>query len=290
MEQTGLVAARLAVWLCLLPAAGLPLYWLTASFPATRRVGAAGAGTRWAAAILALLAGLASAWWLLASVAAMADLPLTGLDRETVSAVADATPLGLVLKVRLAALAVLALAMVLRLPLVLPALAGLVALASAAFTGHAGATEGLAGMGHRLSDTVHLAAAACWIGALWTFLAGAIAGRDHASLELRLARFAAAGTAIVALLTVTGIANVLLITGWPMPILSRWSLVLALKLVLFGAMLALAALNRWRLTPALAAGRPGAARALRRSLAAETLCALGVLALVALLGTLDPSA
>jgi putative copper resistance protein D len=284
MEQTGLLAARAAVYLCLLPAAGLPLYCLTAG-----RVAAVGAGTRWATAFLAALAGIASVWWLLASVASMADLPLAALDRDLVLSVTEATPLGLALKLRLAALMVLAMAMLARMPLVAPAGAGLVAIGTAALTGHAGATEGGMGLLHRGADTVHLAAAACWIGALWSFLAGACAGEDDATLEQRLARFAAAGTAIVALLVVTGIANTVLITGWPIPLFSRWSAVLAAKLGLFAAMLCLAAFNRWRLTPALAAGVPGARTALRRSLAAETGCGVALLGLVALLGTLDPA-
>jgi putative copper resistance protein D len=70
---------------------------------------------------------------------------------------------------------------------------------------------------------------------------------------------------------------------------SLWSKVLAAKLLLFAAMLGLAALNRWRLTPALAANAAGSGKQLRRSLCAETGLALGVLALVAVLGLLDPA-
>ena len=72
---------------------------------------------------------------------------------------------------------------------------------------------------------------------------------------------------------------------------------LALKLLLFAAMLALAAANRWRLTPALEAALidsdadPAmAAAAMRRSLIAELMAGAAILALVAWLGTLDPFA
>lgn len=285
MEQTGLIAARAAAYLTLLPAAGLPLYQLTAG-----RVAAVSLAASRATAAFAVLAGLASAWWLLASIGAMADLPLAALDRETVRAVAEATPLGLVLEVRLAALALLVLAALLRLPLWLRALAGLTALATAALTGHAGATEGLLGWAHRAGDVAHLAGAACWLAALLVFVAEALAGDDAEAFEARLARFAATGTVIVGVLTLTGIANTLLIASWPLPLASLWFALLAAKLALFAAMLGLAALNRWRLTPALARGTAGARGRLRLSLACELGCALAIIGLVALLGTLDPAA
>jgi copper resistance protein D len=65
------------------------------------------------------------------------------------------------------------------------------------------------------------------------------------------------------------------------------------KLVLFAAMLALASLNRFRLTPGFersiaAADHARALGALRVSLAVETACAVVILALVGWLGTLEP--
>jgi putative copper resistance protein D len=67
-------------------------------------------------------------------------------------------------------------------------------------------------------------------------------------------------------------------------------------LLLFGGMVAVATANRFRLVPALGrtlghAGLPhGAVAALRRSLALETGLSLGVLLLVAWLGTLETPA
>jgi putative copper resistance protein D len=60
-------------------------------------------------------------------------------------------------------------------------------------------------------------------------------------------------------------------------------------------MLALASLNRFRLTPAFersiaVTDHRGALGALRRSLAVEASCAVTILALVAWLGTLEPPA
>lgn len=75
--------------------------------------------------------------------------------------------------------------------------------------------------------------------------------------------------------------------------LTPYGKLLIIKLLLFVGMLALAGLNRWRLTPGLGiAIRNGdtasAIIGLRRSLLVEGGAALAILALVAWLGTLDP--
>ena len=285
MEQDSLIAARALVYVLLLPAAGLPLYALTAL-----RVAPVSNATRRVTAVLAVLAGLASIWWVVASVAAMAAMPLAELDRETIMVVAGATPLGAVLIVRLVALAVLAVTVLWsRLPLAVPILAGLAALATMAFTGHAGASEGMMGTAHCLSDTLHLAAAACWLAALLRFAIGALRGEPATVSARHLARFAATGTVIVTLLVVTGIINAGLIAGWALPPRSLWTALLALKLALFATMLCLAALNRWRLAPALERGDASARAALKRSLCAELACGLALVGVVAVLGTLDPA-
>ncbi|MEP7221777.1 MAG: copper homeostasis membrane protein CopD [Novosphingobium sp.] len=284
-----LTAARALVYLALLPTAGLPLYLLS-----TGRGAVLSGRLRAVLVVLAVTGAAASAWWTLASVAAMAAQPITALDAATVSAVLDATPLGLVMKVRLAALIALAAFALLplarwRLPLL--ALAGATALFTCAYTGHAGASEGAMGHLHRLADEIHLLAAGTWLAALGVFLASAFGTSQDQPFEVRLAAFARTGTVIVAALMLTGVVNALAILGWPLPPTfpsGLWAGVLAAKLALFGAMLGLAALNRWRLTPALASGDPGARTRLRRSLMLETALALGVVALVALLGLLDP--
>ena len=70
---------------------------------------------------------------------------------------------------------------------------------------------------------------------------------------------------------------------------------LLFKLVMFTAMLSLAAIHRFRLTPALGTATTQtrvatATRRLRLSLRLETLAAFVILALVAWLGTLEPPA
>lgn len=286
MAETSLIVARFAVYATLLPAAGLPLYMVTGP-----RVATVTAALSRAIGAFAIAAMIASAWWAVASVAAMAALPIGELDRDTVMAVLGATPIGLALEVRIAALVVLAIAALFRLPRGIMVLAGLIAVATAAFTGHAGASEGGIGTVHRLADVVHLCAAACWIGALLTFAAGAFGRASVNDLEQGLARFAFTGSVIVALLVATGLVNTLAIAGWPLPWTSVWTELLLAKLALFAFMLGLAGLNRWRLTPALRApdGSREARRRLRRSLLVETAAGFTVLALVGVLGVLDPS-
>ena len=109
-----------------------------------------------------------------------------------------------------------------------------------------------------------------------------------------LARFATFGTIFVATLIVSGLVNGAMIVGWTdLPALtgSRYGWLLAAKLALFGVMLALSAVNRWRLTPALERTKgndPTAIAHLRLSLAVETAAALAILGLVSVIGTLDP--
>ena len=103
---------------------------------------------------------------------------------------------------------------------------------------------------------------------------------------------------MVGTIVVTGLVNGWMLVGIgnvaTLPAILYGQLLIA-KLALFVAMLALASLNRFRLTPAfersIAADDHGRAlAALRTSLALETACVVAVLGLVAWLGTLAPPA
>lgn len=280
----GLVAARFLATTMLLVLAGVPFHLATNGKTVLVR------NVRAMVAVLAVAAVIASLWWALESVAAMASTPVTALDRETVLAVLEATPLGTVLAVRIAALACLIVAAVLAtriLPILFFALA---ALASSAWTGHSGAAQGGYGLLQRLLDVVHLGGVALWLGALLVFLASVLRKDDRTSLVTSLSAFAGTGTIVVGALALTGGINAVMIGSDAWSMASAWSQLLAVKLFLFLAMLGLAARNRWRLTPALAQGVPGAERRLIRSLALEAACALAIVAIVAVLGLLDPAA
>jgi len=114
----------------------------------------------------------------------------------------------------------------------------------------------------------------------------------HRALE----GFSLVGTVIVALIVASGLVNSYMLVG-PAHVLSLpstlYGQLLIAKLVLFGVMLALAAANRFRLTPALDQaikenGTMTAITLLRRSLIFEASAALLILGLVAWLGTLEP--
>ena len=179
-----------------------------------------------------------------------------------------------------------------------------VALSTLAWTGHGAADEGALGWLHLGADITHLLAAGIWIGALCglcllIFRSATRMAAEHIHLSHRaLDGFARVGSIVVGLLIVSGLVNSWILIG-PSKLgalfTTLYGILLLGKLLLFGAMLLLAAANRFFLTPALAAALErgeGAAAvgALRRSLLIESSCAIAILALVAWLGLLAPPA
>lgn len=264
----------------------------------------------WARPLLAGAGGLLAAAALLgiaAQASVLAGSMSEGLKPETLSAVVTGMNLGKAAVVRAAA-AVLAAVLLLilkpgRTSWIAAAALGAVAAASFAWMGHGAATEGPGGSVHLVSDVLHSWAAAVWIGALVAFLlllrARTPSPEATVALHRALHGFSGVGTLLVAILVATGAVN-----GWFLVGLERleglWTTpygrLLSLKLLLFVVMLALAAANRFRLTPALgrvldAKGGPDATLSmLRRSVALETTLSVAVLALVAWFGTLAPPA
>ncbi|WP_186260252.1 copper homeostasis membrane protein CopD [Burkholderia gladioli] len=177
------------------------------------------------------------------------------------------------------------------------AAAGLVVLGSLAWGGHAVMDDGRRGVLHLMADLVHLAAAAIWLDALGGFaIQLAAGGMTHIETLVRtLAQFATVGSAAVAALIATGMVNTVMVVGWPLVRFpdSSYGRVLLVKLVLFCAMLGLAASNRYRLAPGLEARlrsgcSSGAMASLRGSLLLELVCAMALLLAVAVLGVQEP--
>ena len=249
-----------------------------------------------------LLSGIALA--LLA--AAMAGAPPWPVDREAIGVLLSGSATGTAWAARIAALVVASIAALVasgRAALLgLASFAAAVALATLAWTGHGAMDEGALGWVHLGADILHLLAGGAWAGALLglVLLAARPVGRvDAAHLALThraLQGFGLVGTILVGTVVVTGIVNACLLVGpadVPNLAATLYGQLLIAKLALFGAMLGLASLNRFRLTPAFersiaAADHRGALGALRHSLAVEAACAVTVLALVAWLGTLEP--
>ena len=179
-----------------------------------------------------------------------------------------------------------------------------VAMASLAWTGHGAMDEGRAGWLHLVADILHLIAAGAWVGALLglVLLLARPAERvdsDHLRLTHRaLHGFGTVGTVVVATIVLTGLINSWLLVG-PDNVLTLgtnlYGRLLLIKLALFGAMLGLASLNRFRLTPQFersiaADDHHRALSSLRVSLGVETASVVVILAIVAWLGTLAPPA
>lgn len=258
---------------------------------------------RWLAAIGLLVSALG----MTILTANMLGVDLASVDFSMLATMIGETDVGAAWLVRMAALGVATGATwgLSRRPVpasTITAIAGAIALATLAWTGHASATEGLAGTLHRISDGLHLIAAAIWLGAIAAFLLilrprrGVVPPSEAALAARSLPRFARTGTICVLVLAATGLINAQLIVGIAnvgRSLMSPYGQLLVAKLLLFVAMLALAGANRWRLTPALATALiDGDARlainAMRRSLAIEALAGVAILALVALFGTLEP--
>lgn len=255
----------------------------------------------WGAAGLLLATGLG----LLAHTAVLAGSIREGLQPASISAVITTMSMGPSSLVRAGAaamaLAVLALTRPSRTLWRICAGLGAVVCASFAWMGHGAATEGIAGLVHLAADILHALAAGAWVGALAIFVGLLRRAADDLNLDRvlhkALHRFSGVGSALVATLVATGLVNSWFLVG-PTRLSGLWTTaygqLLSLKLALFAGMLALAAANRFRLTPALGlaldgAQSPGPAlQALRRSLVWESALALAVLGLVAWLGTLAP--
>lgn len=138
-------------------------------------------------------------------------------------------------------------------------------------------------VGHSLGDprwllasllTLHLLAAAFWIGALLP-LRHAVGQPEGARL---LHRFGNVASLTVALLVVVGLIFAWLMTGSFSNLLSTaygWTLLVKLGVV--SGLMASAALNKWRFVPALASGTPAAVPHLRRSIQIEAIAVLLIL-------------
>ena len=299
-----LVALRFALYADLGVAFGLPLFGLYMFARAERRE----AGTIPFGIVIGVLGAaglLLSALHFAVTAAAMGGTGITELDRELVNLLIHETPSGSAFLVRMAALALLTLAALLHrgnadAALWLATVAGGVALATLAWNGHGAASEGTAGIVHLISDFLHLWSASLWLGALVALMALLLRRRpelDHVRLTHRsLEGFSRLGTLTVAILTLSGIVNGAMVVGLSnlgAAAQQLYGQLLLVKLLLFAAMIGLAAANRFRLTPrlqsAIAGGDSDAALArLRTSLALETVAALLILALVGWLGTLEP--
>ena len=204
---------------------------------------------------LGVVAALSGAAWLAGTIASVAGLDAL-LNLDLLRVFFFETPFGFPSALRIVLLAALFVVSILPLRPRLASSAmmavGSALLVSQAWVGHA-AEGGRYGGAMIVAYAVHVLAAAAWAGSLSALAFGAWRTRnDAASTGATLARYSFLAVPCAALVVLSGTANVLFhAKGVGALVASTWGTVLAIKLALVAAMLALAAFLRWSLLPRL---------------------------------------
>ena len=128
----------------------------------------------------------------------------------------------------------------------------------------------------------HLLVVAFWVGALPALFLASYRETAAAAAALTAA-FTAVATWLVPLIAVSGICLASLLLPNFDALRQPYGLLLLAKLGTFVALMALAALNKWRLGPVIISGGLRAMTTFRRSLATEYVLVVGVLAITATL-------
>ena len=170
----------------------------------------------------------------------------------------------------------------------------IVVLIGPAWTGHAGATPGIAGEFPLAADALHLLAAGAWLGGLpplAMLLATAWRQKEPrwaTVTAIAVQRFSLLGVISVGTLLASGVANSWYEVGTlnNLFVTSYGQLVL-IKIAIFAAMIALASVNRFYLTPRLATA--STVRWLYRTSLAETGLGFAAVAVVGFLGAMAPA-
>ena len=249
-------------------------------------------------AIAALLSALCV---MFATTANMAGSAAAALDPDTIGKVLFGTAFGRVWCWHLffAALTIgvcLATNLRWRMPAIL--VVTLLLLLSLGWVGHAVEGQGATKLVHEINQMLHLLAAGLWLGGLlplaWLLgRARSQSGTAWISVARDVVpRFSQMGYAAVGLLAMTGALNTLLLVGSTHALVGTpYGRLLALKILLFSAMVTVALFNRFRLLPRLRReSQPSAiVAALTHSVLFEQGLGLAILAVVSVLGTWPPA-
>jgi putative copper resistance protein D len=287
---------------------GSPLFYLYSFEPSEASPG--WALWRWPFTLVrvaAIITLVGAAAWLIGESLSISDDPAEALTPAALWLVLSGTRFGLACAVRMALLVLM---------LVVPRVIrrfralwrvqvflGAAVTMSFAWTGHGAMGSGTSGVWHLGFDLLHLLAATAWIGALvplTILVLSSLRARSPEQTRATLSgleRFSTIGPIVIALLVLSGIGNSWFLIGlshWKALYSTSYGVALLVKIGLFGAMLVLAAGNRYWTTPALRAdlaGRGGAKAALghlRAVVLAETVLGLLVMLAVSVLGSLEP--
>jgi len=251
--------------------------------------------TLWALAASALSAIA----WVVIEAMQMAGVPIAqAIANGTVVVVLQKTEFGHVFAVRaLLALVLVASLVALRAKPSSAARTGVALLVAAAYlgmlaaAGHAAAAnDGAVRIVHVGADALHLLAAGGWLGALLPLVHCLMHAPSPEAAARVARRFSVLGIVCVAALVASGIVNSLFLVGSFAALFGTpYGQLLVVKLALFAIMLAIAATNRFHLTPRLATG--GASRrSLVRNARLELVGGIAIVAIVGALGTMVPGA
>jgi putative copper resistance protein D len=260
--------------------------------------------SRWSWLVCASLAvaAISGAIWLVLLAGDIYAAPLADVWRDGgIWTVATATRFGQIFLARLAAAALLAawLPVLSRTSGRGPWRAGAVGLTifvliGPAWTGHAGAMPGIAGECALAADALHLLAAGAWLGGLpplAMLLAAALRGKEpHWATVTAIAvrRFSLLGVISVGTLLASGIANSWYEVGTLNNLFATsYGQLVLIKIALFTAMVGLASINRFYLTPRLAIA--GTVRRLCHTSLAETGLGFAAVVVVGFLGAMAPA-
>lgn len=241
------------------------------------------------AASLALASSVA--WFVLVAGQMSGDWH-AALHPAVIKAVATETEFGRIAVMRIAGLILLWLLCLLQNPSPGRATVLLAALILGALglTSHVAASSGGFALIRAANDSVHLLAGGFWLGGL-IVLAVLVARHHREPVTLRgpFQLFSAWGTIAVALLVLSGVSNAAVI----LPVKSvsahsAYAQLLAIKITLALAMIALAVINRMQLVPALRDGESATTRFLARSVRAEILLGALVVGIAGYLGLMPP--
>jgi putative copper resistance protein D len=155
---------------------------------------------------------------------------------------------------------------------------------------------------HLAADAAHLLGAGLWLGALvplllvWHAAAGNGTPAWHAVAMLATQRFSSLGVVAVTALALTGFVNACFLVGsFSALVDTDYGRLVMSKVALFAVIIAIAAVNRFKLRPRLSFGetRDGSAHgtlvALRRNALVELCLGVAILVVVANLGLTPPS-
>jgi len=172
--------------------------------------------------------------------------------------------------------------------------AALCLMGSLAWSGHAAGSPGVVGDIHLIADVLHLVAAGAWLGGLMPLsLLFVLAIRQTdpslaSTLQVATRRFSTLGLLSVGTLLATGLVNMWMLAGsLPALLETDYGRLLLLKIALFVAMVAIASINRLRLTPGLP--KTEAVHRLDRNTRVELALGLAIIVIVSVLGLLSPA-